>query len=241
MEIRQDRSSLGEEDSASPGAPSPGLRHSALGDLVAGEIRRAILAGRYKPGERLVEDRLARDFSVSRIPVREALRSLASEGLVVMAPRRGATVTTISREAAQEMIEVRATLEGLNARLAARRRDPPLLAAIDEVLKQGNAAAKAGRVEALVELNAQFHDLLARAGSNTVLGDILRSLRDRTSTVFKPNPERARRDWEEHARILEAVVGGDEDLAALLAARHVAGAGDDYLARECREAVRKAS
>ena len=85
---------------------------SPLREIVTSELRQAILAGRYKPGERLVEDRLAEDFGVSRNPVREALRSLAAEGLVSLTARRGATVAAPSAEDAREMIEVRATLEG---------------------------------------------------------------------------------------------------------------------------------
>src|ERR1051326_6945636 len=96
------------------GAAALGDLHAPLRDLVTERIRNAILAGRYKPGERLVEDRLAADFKVSRNPVREALRSLASEGLVAVTPRRGAAVAVFGAAEGREMIEVRAMLEGLN-------------------------------------------------------------------------------------------------------------------------------
>jgi len=198
--------------------------HSPLAHLVADEIRRAILDGRYEPGARLVEDRLARDFQVSRIPVREALRALATEGLVVVLPRRGAAVASLSSDVAREMVEVRAALEGLNARLAARRREPDLLEAIQDVLTKGNAAT-AGKLDQLNSLNAEFHDLLARAGRNSILGDLMRSLRDRTDMLFpRLNREQARKTWDEHAAILQAVIAGDADLAELLAERHVVSA-----------------
>src|SRR5262249_61983917 len=77
-----------------------GERHSSLGRLAADELRRAILGGRYKPGERLVEDRLSADLGVSRIPVREALRLLSAEGVVALPPRRGASVAAVSPEGA---------------------------------------------------------------------------------------------------------------------------------------------
>ena len=89
------------------------------GELTA-RLRAAILAGRFRPGDRLVEATLARELGISRIPVREALRVLAGEGLVELRPRRGAVIAPLSHRAACEMIEVRASLEGLNARLAAR-------------------------------------------------------------------------------------------------------------------------
>jgi DNA-binding GntR family transcriptional regulator len=131
---------------------------------------------------------------------------------------------------AREMVEVRATLEGLNARLAARHRDPRILAGIEEVLAAGSGAAQEGELDQLVALNARFHDLLAAAGNNSILGDLMRSLRDRTSLVFnKLDIETARQTWEEHTAILQAVASGDEDLAALLATRHVMNAGSEAL------------
>jgi len=200
-----------------------------LRDLVTEQIRNAILAGRYKPGERLVEERLAADFRVSRNPVREALRSLASAGLVVAIPRRGAAVAMFSAAEGREMIEVRAMLEGVNARHAARRHEPAMIEALQQVLAEGRAKAASAGAEELVQLNAHFHDLLAGAGNNRILGDIMRSLRERTNLVFSPaSTAAAAQNWGEHAAILEAVIAGDEDLAALHATRHVLKAGQRY-------------
>jgi DNA-binding GntR family transcriptional regulator len=224
------------EKEGAAAAPPESIR-SPVRDVLTGALRQAILSGRYRPGQRLVEDRLAEDFGVSRNPVREALRSLAAEGLVVLTARRGATVAALSPADAREMIEVRATLEGLNARHAARHRDPAVIALLSQVLRQGTAAAAAGALEALPDLNARFHDALAAAGSNRVLGDLMRSLRLRTGTVFAPlGAWRARETWEEHAAILKAVIAGDEALSALLAERHVMNAGDDFM-REAGAAV----
>ena len=201
-----------------------------LRDLVTDQVRSAILAGRYRPGERLVEDRLAEDFGVSRNPVREALRSLASEGLVVLTPRRGAAVAGLSLEEAREMIEVRSNLEGMNARLAARRCDSTMIGALRAVLVEGQVNAKSGAVEHLVRLNGRFHDLLAEAGHINILADLMRSLRERTNLVFAPmSAKGAAQSWQEHAGILEAVIARDEELAALLASRHVLQAGRRYL------------
>jgi DNA-binding GntR family transcriptional regulator len=204
---------------------SLGKSHSALSDLATDEIRRAILSGKFRPGERLVEGRLAEMFNISRIPVREALRALASEGLVEVTPRHGASVAILSTEAAREMLEVRATLEGLNARLAARRHSPETIEALGKFLQMGSEIADAGELDQLVHYNAEFHDLLAEAGSNSVLADIMRTLRDRTSVLFpRLDREQARRTWEEHAGILAAVIAGDADMAELLAKRHVSNA-----------------
>jgi DNA-binding GntR family transcriptional regulator len=193
-----------------------------LGRSVAEALRRAILDGVYKPGERLVEDRLSAEFGVSRVPIREAIRTLLAEGLAVPTGRRGACVAEITAGVAHELVEVRANLEALNARLAARHRDPEVLGQLRAVLRRGNAAAKTGTPAELARLNGEFHELLALAGSNRLLQDIVRMLRERTNMVFRRNTaERAPDDWREHAQILSAVVEGDEELAGLLAARHV--------------------
>jgi DNA-binding GntR family transcriptional regulator len=193
-----------------------------LGQAVTDELRRAILSGRYQPGERLIEDRLSEELGISRVPVREALRQLAGDGLVEVRPNRGATVANVSNDTARDLIEVRATLEGLNAKLAARNCRAATVDELRSVLAAGDHAALKGRVDDLVRMNGEFHDKLAEAGRNTILWDIMRSLRDRTELVFaRQTASRAVQDWSEHARILAAVIDGDEELAALLATRHV--------------------
>src|SRR5581483_11862042 len=117
--------------------------------------------------------------------------------------------------------------EGLNARLAARHHEPGIIEELRAVLEQGNAAAQAKSVPDLVRLNGEFHDKLAEAGGNAILWDIMRTLRERTGIVFARNTAaRAVQDWDEHSRILSAVIDGDEELAELLATRHVRLAGE---------------
>jgi DNA-binding GntR family transcriptional regulator len=203
-----------------------GSEHTPLRDKVAEEIRAAILSGQFKPGERLVEDRLAEEFGVSRNPVREAMRTLASEGLIEVTARRGAVVASLSPQEAEELLEVRATLEGANARLAARRRDPEVLEQLKSVLARGNAAIAAERLAELSDLNIAFHDHLARAGCNRVLVDLMKTLRDRSGPLFQGvGIEFVRESWAEHASILRAVIAGDPELASMLAYRHVLNAG----------------
>ena len=208
-----------------------GEEHASLHGQVIAELRQAILTGRLKAGDRLVEGKLADELGVSRNPVREAIRVLASEGLVDVAARRGASVAVMSDQEARETIEVRALLEGQNARLAARRHDKELIKRIEAVLKKGTAAVAAGRFDQLFQLNQQFHDALAAAGQNRVLGELLQKLRDRTAMLFAPmSPARQSRSWNEHAQILRAIIDGDERAAGALAAEHVMGAGADFLA-----------
>ena len=201
-----------------------GTQHSPLTSLIVKEVRDRIVSGSLPAGQRLVEAKLSEELGVSRMPVREALRVLAAEGLVRIEPRMGASVTQYTAEQAREMVEVRATLEALNARLAARRKDPLQLAELERILAQGMSLWESGDSAVLAEKNRQFHDVLGNVAANSVLTDMMRSLRERTSLIFAPynlQPERARQNWEEHAAILRAVIAGDGPLAALLAERHV--------------------
>jgi len=157
----------------------------SLSEVVTERIRGRILDGTLKPGERLVEDRLSVELGVSRVPVREALRGLSAEGLVTLLPRRGATVVEVTPQSVAELVEVRALLEGLNARLAAQRHDPEIVAKLEETLARGNEAAKAGTAEELARLNAEFHEQLAEASRNSVLCEVMRSLRERTSIALE--------------------------------------------------------
>ena len=199
--------------------------------VVSEEIRAMILGGRLKPGERLVEESLSAELGVSRVPVREALLALSAQGLVRIEPRRGATVAEITPRIVAELVEVRALLEGLNAKLAAQRHDPEIIAQLRDTLQRGNAAAKSGTREELARLNAEFHERLAEASRNSVLSEVMRGLRERTSLAFAINGRaRARADWQEHAGVLAAVIAGDSELAALLANRHVHNAATAFAA-----------
>ncbi len=203
--------------------PTSAPRRPSLGQRALKALREAIVSGRLQSGERLVEERLSADLGMSRVPIREAIKQLITEGLAEPVDGgRGAQVAALSPEDAQDLIEVRAVLEGLTARLAARRRDPRKVARIQELLLEGDALAARGSPAELAALNISFHELLAAAGANQALQELMRPLRERTEMVFRRNSvERAGMDWREHAMILTAVAEGDEELAALLAARHV--------------------
>ena len=210
--------------------PLLGEQQLSLHDRVKTELQQAILSGRLKPGARIIEERVAADLGVSRNPVREAIRALASEGLIETNARRGAIVAGLTDQEARETVEVRALLEGHNARLAARRRDARILKRIEAILAKGAAGVAAGRVEYLSALNQQFHQELAAAGQNGLLGELLKRLRERTAAFFSlGDPARQARQWEEHAAILRAILAGDEDAAARLAAEHVMRAGADFI------------
>jgi DNA-binding GntR family transcriptional regulator len=199
-----------------------GARHEPLNKLVADAIRERILAGEFPPGERLAEERLSDELGVSRMPVREALRALASEGIVTLEPRRGASVTAYTEAQVQELVEVRATLEGLNARLAAKRHDPKQIAELKRILEAGSKITEQSALGEIQANNERFHAAVEAIAANSVLMNIVRSLRDRTALIFaKQSRKRVRENWNEHAGIVRAVIAGDAELAGLLASRHV--------------------
>jgi len=199
-----------------------GAKHSSLNKMVRDALRERVLSGEFEPGERLPEERLSEALGVSRMPVREALRALAAEGLVSLEPRRGASVTAYTEQQVQELVEVRATLEGLNARLAAKRHDPRQIAGLQRIVE---ASARINERSDLAEIqkhNERFHAAVEDLAANSVLMGIVRSLRDRTALIFaKQSRLRVRQNWEEHAGIMRAIIAGDAELAGLLAARHV--------------------
>jgi len=206
-------------------AATLGANHSPLTLLVTDKMRERILDGSLAPGQRLVEGRISADFDVSRIPVREALRHLAAEGLVTIEPRRGASVTRFTDEQVQDLVEVRANLEALNAKLASKRKDPHFTERLRQLLADGDRLADANDLVELVLMNQRFHDTLASAAGNSVLQEVMRSLRDRTVLLFTPyNRLRVRQNWEEHAAILRAVLNADPELASVLALCHVQNA-----------------
>lgn len=206
-----------------------GQKHAPLFALVRDRIREDILNGVYRPGDRLIEGKLSEDLGVSRIPVREALRELSAEGIVTIEPRRGASVAVLSDSSARNMTEVRAALEGLNARLAALRRDEATIAVLKDILQRGQDALKREDLNELKQLNKLFHDHLGAMADNSILAELSASFRDRTTVLFAPsNIQRVHSNWEEHAQILNAIIAGNAELANLLASQHVYNAASAY-------------
>lgn len=199
-----------------------GEQHAPLSALIKNQIRRRIIDGEFLPGERLIEHKLSEEMAVSRIPIREALRALAAEGLVTIEPHRGAFVATLTKEEALDMVEVRAALEGLNAKLAAQNIKDKDIKKLEEILKKGTEAIEREDFEACKKLNLEFHNTLATIPGNTILMELINSLRERTAIVFTANTIlKVRENWLEHEQILRAVISGNAELASLLATQHV--------------------
>ncbi|MDT8344000.1 MAG: GntR family transcriptional regulator [Thermohalobaculum sp.] len=169
------------------------------------EIRR----GALPPGARLRESELAERLGISRTPVREAIRMLESDGLVVHAPRAGATVRRLDHSEVVELYEMRAVLEGAAARLAARAAGEAEIAELEALNAEIASAPDAATA---YELNRQFHRLLLEAAKNRYLVRSMNALQQ-TLTILGPttlaDPERAEQAVAEHARVLAALAARD--------------------------------
>jgi DNA-binding GntR family transcriptional regulator len=150
-------------------AEEPGLLRSVLRDQVKDRILQDIIEGRYPPGTRLIETRIARELHVSQAPVREALRDLESVGLVESIAFRGARVRQPRPEELLEAFPVRAALESLAASLAAARIEPAELDAMEETIVRMERAAEEGDEHAQSQANAEFHALVVLASGNATL------------------------------------------------------------------------
>lgn len=213
-------------DSSIPNAISRiGPSHSPLSEAIAGEIKRAILSGRLRPGDRLVEEDLAEQLGVSRNPVREGLRLLGASGFVDILPRRGASVAVLTISQVKELFEVRGTLEALAARLAADRITESQLVELEGIFLRGHAAAASGELDGLPDLNTEFHTALAVAAGNSRLAVMIESIRDTIQWVYSRHlGHRAHDSWSEHRLMLDAVARHDGEAAAHLALSHIAAA-----------------
>nr|WP_237684230.1 GntR family transcriptional regulator [Pseudaminobacter soli] len=193
-----------------------------------------ILNSILKPGDRLDEQSLARRFEVSRTPVREALRHLASSGLVEIRKNQGATVRRLTTAELIEMFQVMAEYEGLSARLSARRMTREETAEMRKWHEECSKCAEAGDQEGFYAANNELHDAIFRGSRSTFLQTESRKLRNRLNVYRRhiTTPRKMAKSVVEHGRIVEAISAGEEDLAARLMREHVdlvAGAAADVL------------
>jgi len=186
-------------------------------------LREDILSGKLKPGDRLIEQELARAASVSRTPVREALQRLESDGLVVEGSG-GLEVRAVSREELTERCAVREILEGMATELAAGAANAIEVAAIQGILEQEVEAVETGAPPRVhVELNRAFHDAIWDAAHNRYLRNLLFELRERLAQLQDTtlrDEKRRKVAIDEHRAIVDALVNHDGAAAREAARAH---------------------
>jgi len=202
---------------------------SARGNLkqeVAQYVRDLILSGELRPGARLDQDAIAETLGVSRLPVREALITLETEGLVEAIARRGVYVAQLERDDIRDHYAMYGQLSGIAAGRVARTRDEELLSQLEEIQRQMRGTDDPHEHD---RLNYAFHQAINRAGASRRLRSVLRVLSQNMPSAFFAQPV----EWEwkeraiaEHDEILAALRAGDEAAASACLAKHFRTTGD---------------
>ena len=171
-------------------------------------LRHKILAGEIKPDERLIEARLAEEIGTSRTPVREALHKLEMENLIQSIPRVGYVVREITEEELDEILQIRLALESLSAKWAALKIRTEDLDRLDEIIELTDKSIEAGDMDAVIELDGEFHDIISKSSRSRRLEEMSQTLRDHMLRLRLKGlgvPEIAIRSNQGHRKIVEAL------------------------------------
>ncbi len=200
------------------------LRKSLLSENVVGSIRAAILDGKFELGQRLVETELAEQLGVSRGPIREALRLLAAEGLVVINVHRGTFVVEPTVADVEEIYSLREALEVLAVQRVVRLASDDELAELVEIIRRFQAATREERIERLVDENMKFHSRLFSLARHSRLSQVWSALESQLHLCNLMELERIQEDlsmsFEDHSEILDAIQSRDAERACRLISKH---------------------
>lgn len=203
-------------------------QEGASGLLLSERIRLAladdITSGALAPGTQLDEQQLGDRFGASRTPVREALRLLATAGLIEMRPRRGAIVAEMTAERVFGMFELSAEIEAMCVRMAATRMTPQERSALRRIHEVSEGAVERGDIDEYDRLNWRFHDAIYEGTHNAFIVEQAQALRDRMGAFRRAQlreGNRPVRSRAEHGAIVEAVMRGDGEEAAKLMRAHM--------------------
>lgn len=212
-----------------------------LRDVVFQTLRQAILRGELEPGERLMEIHLAERLGVSRTPIREAIRKLELEGLVMMIPRRGAVVASITEKDLKDVLEVRRTLELMAGEVACDRITKELLEKLRQAAEEFSDALSLEDVTKQAAADVKFHEIIYAATGNQKLITILNNLRDqmyRYRLEYLKDKDSHRQLQREHENIYQGIKRGDKEAVASSMCQHIDNQQDAIL-RELREQEEK--
>lgn len=195
-----------------------------LRDMVFRKLRRAILLEELKAGEKLPEIHLADKLGVSRTPIREAIRKLEREGLVVMAPRRGAIVAKINEKNLKDVLEVRRALDMLSAKLACERIDEARKEELKQACLHFAEVVKSGDLQDIAQKDVALHNIIIEAAGNITLQRQMSSLAEqmyRYRVKYLKDDSQYETLMREHQAIYESIVKGDVKTATRLAGEHI--------------------
>ena len=195
-----------------------------LRDVVFKTLRQAILKGELEPGERLMEIQLAERLGVSRTPIREAIRKLELEGLVLMIPRKGAEVAKISENNLRDVLEVRRSLEELAIDLACQRITEEELAQLNKAEVDFKAAIENGDAMQIAQTDENFHEIIYNGTKNQKLVQILNNLREqmyRYRVEYLKDEKNFPILIREHSQIVEGLTAKDKTMLTAAMHKHV--------------------
>ncbi len=195
-----------------------------LRDVVFNTLRQAILTGEMKPGERLMEIHLANKLGVSRTPIREAIRKLELEGLVIMIPRRGAEVAQITWKSLKDVLEVRRALDVLAVELACDRMTKEQLEELSRACENFAEATKTKDIRAIAQADVVLHDLIVESTGNNRLIQLVSNLAEqmyRYRFEYIKDASQHDRLIQEHNDIYQSILHKDKESAAEAVRSHI--------------------
>lgn len=205
-----------------PLAPLP-IRKS-LGQHVFENLKNAIIQGDIRPGNRLVESRIASTLDISRTPVREAIHKLEREGLIERLPRGGFSVLGLTRDDIEETFGIRSVLESYAARLAAEKHREEDLSPLEGKIREFQECLKKGQMEKLPRINTEFHHLLYALSRNPKLIKMINDLRDqiyRYRKIILKVEKMPQTSNEDHRKMLKAIRARDAEGVERLVKEHI--------------------
>lgn len=203
-----------------------------LRDVVFKTIRQAILTGELKPGERLMEIHLAEKLGVSRTPVREAIRQLELEGLVIMVPRKGAQVASITEKSMTDVLELRLALDKLAVELACKRITEEQKAELKDKLEAFEKAVETKDAGEIAKADVAYHDMIFDATGNLRLGQMVNNLAEQMYRYrFEYIKDATRHDKliSEHRKIYEAIMARNVEEAVEAISIHIKNQEDSII------------
>ncbi|MGN1266955.1 MAG: GntR family transcriptional regulator [Dorea sp.] len=195
-----------------------------LRDVVFNTLRQAILRGELKQGERLMEIQLANKLGVSRTPVREAIRKLELEGLVLMIPRKGAEVAEITEKSLKDVLEIRKALEELAVQLACEKITKEELVELKKAGEDFKQVLASKDITEIAEADVRFHDVIYMATDNQKLISLLNNFREqmyRYRVEYLKKKEVHAQLIAEHDAIVESVTKRNKEKATEIICQHI--------------------
>ncbi|UCF30146.1 MAG: GntR family transcriptional regulator [bacterium] len=184
-----------------------------LSEDIADSIKRAIIKGKFKPGEKISEGELAESMGISRTPLREAFRKLENEGFIEIIPRKGAVVTEIDAKEAYDLYQIKSALEGLAARLAVGKVKEKDIEKLKKINAELSETIEEYDLESFYRTHCRFHEVFVKISGNNRLIHLISNLNDhfqRYGIASLALPGQYENTIRQHEEIIDAFQRGDE-------------------------------